>query len=314
MNQSLIPKVSVCLPNLNNARFLPDRLESIKRQTVREIEVVVSDNFSEDGAWPLFISFAEGDARARVFQSPRNGMYANWNVCVEAARGDWIYVATSDDSMVPECLEELLSAADQVAQCDLVTSAPWTTDEAGVDTSSVLADRLGRILIGRRVRRGPLDGRRELVAGMLFGTPTLSMTQMIIRKSLFSRVGLFPTEFGSAGDYVWQMRAFQKARAAYVPRKLGSWRQHVAQATSANVQSGVEGRARMLVKMWRDGELPLGADIEVALGIALAWGREPVPDGMPVKVHKAARLMGGRRRSWTTVMAAIGLTRTARFW
>jgi glycosyltransferase involved in cell wall biosynthesis len=48
------PAISICLPNLNNRRFLAERLETIFRQTFTDWELVVVDNHSEDGAWHFF--------------------------------------------------------------------------------------------------------------------------------------------------------------------------------------------------------------------------------------------------------------------
>jgi len=303
------PMVSICLPNLNNRAFLPERITSIRDQSFKDYEVVISDNFSDDGAFEYFQEYERSDSRVRLFQKPRNGMYANWNNCLEAARGEWIYFATSDDSMSADCLQKLVNLGNQVPDCGLVTSASWIIGLAGDDQSQDWNDRLGRLLAGRRVTAGRLDGRRELLAGMLFGTPTVSMTQMIIRRSLFERTGLLPLEYGSSGDFIWQMRAFRLATSAYLPRKVGSWRRHESQATSSNVQGLIDQRARMLMAMWRGNELARGADMEVALGFALAWSQEPLPDGLPLRTRRAARLMKGRQRTKPAVFMAVVVTR-----
>jgi glycosyltransferase involved in cell wall biosynthesis len=47
-------RICICLPNLNNRRFLPERLETIFQQTFTDWELVVVDNHSEDGAWEFF--------------------------------------------------------------------------------------------------------------------------------------------------------------------------------------------------------------------------------------------------------------------
>ena len=99
------PRVSICLPNLNTRPFLAERLATIFFQTLEDWELVVCDNLSEDGAWEYFTEQAAREPRLRIQQMPREGLYANWNNCIRLARGEFVYIATSEDTMAAECLE-----------------------------------------------------------------------------------------------------------------------------------------------------------------------------------------------------------------
>jgi glycosyltransferase involved in cell wall biosynthesis len=81
------PLISICLPNLNNRSYLPHRFASIVSQTLDDWELIVSDNYSDDGAWEYIQEMARMDPRTRASQAPREGMYANWNRCIALARG-----------------------------------------------------------------------------------------------------------------------------------------------------------------------------------------------------------------------------------
>ena len=48
------PKVSILLPNLNNRRYLDERIDCILNQTFTDWELVIVDNYSDDGAWEFF--------------------------------------------------------------------------------------------------------------------------------------------------------------------------------------------------------------------------------------------------------------------
>jgi hypothetical protein len=56
---------------------------------------------------------------------------------------------------------------------------------------------------------------------------------MLIRRSLFDRVGLFESRWGSVGDFNWDMRASLAANTVHVPDTWGSWRMHPNQATAS---------------------------------------------------------------------------------
>ena len=229
------PRVSICLPNLNSRPFLPDRLATIFDQSFTDWELVVYDNFSDDGSWEFFQEAAGRDPRIRVAQAPRDGMYANWNNCVNAARGEFVYVATSDDNMASDCLEKLVDALETNPECDLAHCALRMFDGQGSELSSqwwtqssLFARSSGSLLNQPHVRRAPFDGLLHLSGDTVY----VSITQLLIRRSLFSRTGLFESRWGSLGDFNWNMRAGLVANTVHVPDTWGGWRQHGAQATA----------------------------------------------------------------------------------
>jgi hypothetical protein len=245
-NQTRTPRVSICLPNLNNRAYLEERLDTIFRQSFSDWELVIYDNYSEDGAWQFFQEAANQDDRLRIQQAPREGMYANWNNCVRAARGEYVYIATSDDTMAENCVEELVAALDAHPECDLAHCKLREIDENGRDChdwwsrESLFALSSGELLNQRHTRRPPFDGLLHLCGDSVY----TSITQLLIRRSLFSRVGLFESRWGSIGDFNWNMRAGSVARTVHVPETWGGWRRHSAQATARAGIGGAEHLAQ----------------------------------------------------------------------
>ena len=112
------PLVSVCLPNLNTLPYLRERVDTILGQTYPHWEMIVVDSFSDDGSWEFFEELARKDQRVSIAQVPR-GLYASWNNCIQRARGKYVYIATSDDTMAADCLEKLVAALEEHECCDL---------------------------------------------------------------------------------------------------------------------------------------------------------------------------------------------------
>ena len=104
-----MPLVSICMPTLNARRFLEPRMDSILAQTLTDWELIVCDSVSDDGTWEYMQRFRD-DPRVRLFQIPREGLYAGWNECLRRATGQYIYVATADDTCQPELLETMVGA------------------------------------------------------------------------------------------------------------------------------------------------------------------------------------------------------------
>lgn len=227
------PLVSVCLPNLNTYPYLRERVDTILAQTYPHWELVVSDNFSNDGAWELFKELARQDPRISIAQAPREGMYQNWNRCLARARGEFVYIATSDDGMAPDCLEKLVQALERHPECDAAHCALVVVDELG----NTLAEQWWRQGLFHRslseladrphVRRAPYDGLLCLSGEQVY----YSITEWLFRRSLFSRIGAFESRWGSVSDFQWYMRVGLTANIAHVPDTWASWRVHAKQAT-----------------------------------------------------------------------------------
>jgi glycosyltransferase involved in cell wall biosynthesis len=232
-----MPKVSICLPNLNTRSFLPERLESIVAQTFQDWELIVVDNYSDDGSWEYFAEAAMGEPRMRIAQAPRTGMYRNWNNCIVAANGEYVYIATSDDTMAPDCLEKMVAALDAHTNCDIAHCPLRLIDENGLDLDnldnwrwcrhSLFARSAPELVHDAHLRLAPFDGLLHLWSESVY----ISITQLLIRRSLFDRIGLFESRWGSVGDFNWNMRASLVGNTIHVPDTWASWRQHPAQAT-----------------------------------------------------------------------------------
>jgi hypothetical protein len=232
------PRVSICVPNLNTRPFLPERFRTILDQSFQDWELLVYDSHSSDGSWEYICDVAAREPRLRAWQGPKDGLLGSWTPCVRAARGEYVYIATSDDTMPPDCLEKLVAALEVHPDCDIAHCPLRPIDAHGREVAemstwwwhaSAFAQSSGPLLSRPHLRRAPLDGLLHLLGGSVY----TSLTQLLIRRSLFDRIGYFTSTWGSVGDFNWSMRAGLVANAVHVPETWGGWRVHPQQATAA---------------------------------------------------------------------------------
>jgi cellulose synthase/poly-beta-1,6-N-acetylglucosamine synthase-like glycosyltransferase len=67
-----LPSVSVLLPTYNGARFLDAQVHSVLAQTLSTFELLVYDDGSTDGTWPILQAHAQSDPRIRAWQGSAN--------------------------------------------------------------------------------------------------------------------------------------------------------------------------------------------------------------------------------------------------
>jgi len=224
------PLVSICLPNLNTRPFLEERMETILAQTMTDWELIVCDSYSNDGSWEFFQKF-KNDPRVRLYQVPREGMYAGWNECLKRVKGQFVYFATSDDTAKPTCLERLSSVLSRYKDVDLAICGYEAIDEA----SKVLVPQPGNL--------GKFYGAWQAIphrrAGLLeffvhvgfYGPSWGTMTAVLFRSRLLEKTGGFRTDCGSSADWFWAIRTALFTDTVYMPDVLATWRVHPSQAT-----------------------------------------------------------------------------------
>lgn len=116
--------VSVIVPVYRTERYLDDCVASIRAQTYPDLQVILVDDGSDDGAPALCDAWAMRDSRVRVLHRPNGGLSAARNSGLEIARGAWIMFVDSDDVISPHLIGTLhrlgVDNRADIAGCDLV--------------------------------------------------------------------------------------------------------------------------------------------------------------------------------------------------
>lgn len=299
------PKVSICMPTLNSEAFLAPRLESIRRQTLTDWELVVVDSQSDDATLPMIESFAQQGGVVRVHQGPRDGIYTNINRSIEYARGAYVYIATSDDTMADDCLEKMVEALDRHPSCGMAHCALRIIDAQGGAAEddwwpvrSTFMKSAGDQLYRTHIRKAPYDG----LLHMLGETVYISLTQLLIRREMFDRIGLFRSDWGSISDYYWDMRAALAADTVHVGGTWASWRVHETQATAGAAVGQQPHTAKidaMINQALQDatGQLP-----EAVVSNLESWQADAVELRRFMSRLKTG---GGRSKRWLYVLGEL---------
>src|SRR5436190_2458977 len=97
-----MPRVSVIVPNYNHAPFLERRIESVLRQTFQDYELLIMDDASTDSSPDIIARYGKLP-KVRILLNDRNSgsPFHQWNKGVNEAKGDFIWIAESDDYADP---------------------------------------------------------------------------------------------------------------------------------------------------------------------------------------------------------------------
>lgn len=108
MNQ---PKISVIVPVYKVEPYLHKCLNSIVKQTYRNLEIILVDDGSPDKCGEICDIYAARDKRIKVIHKANGGVSSARNMGLTAVTGEWIGWVDSDDWIEPDMFEYLLQNA-----------------------------------------------------------------------------------------------------------------------------------------------------------------------------------------------------------
>lgn len=102
--------VSVIIPIYNAAQFLANAVDSVLKQTFRDIEVLAIDDGSTDRSPSILAEFAASDPRVRVISQRNAGIVNALEAGRSIARGEFIARMDADDWALPDRFARQLDA------------------------------------------------------------------------------------------------------------------------------------------------------------------------------------------------------------
>ncbi len=224
-----MPRVSAVIPNYNHARFLPQRIESVLSQTFGDIEVIMLDDASTDDSRDVISRYLD-DPRVRLIANKHNSgsTFRQWNKGMRDARGEYIWIAESDDYADPRLLETLVARLDESPQVGLAYCQSVMVDEHGTVGEVVeLTDPDMLELSGERWARDFIaDGRQECSDYLLLRNTIANASATVFRRSIAEQVGFADESFGIGGDWLFWAEILLRSNVAYVAQPLNYFRQH----------------------------------------------------------------------------------------
>src|SRR5689334_13348470 len=99
------PVVSIVMGAFNAQRYLPEAMESLLAQTLKDFVLIVVDDGSTDRTPKILEAFSKKDPRVRASRIAHGGIVDAANEGLRLARSDLIARADADDIQLPTRLE-----------------------------------------------------------------------------------------------------------------------------------------------------------------------------------------------------------------
>lgn len=122
------PLVSVIIPNYNHVDFLQQRIDSVLKQTYTNFEVIILDDCSVDGSKTVIESYRnEYKLQQIVYNQTNSGSpFKQWKTGIELSKGEYIWIAESDDLAHPSFLQVLTTLLSNNHECSFAFCDSFT--------------------------------------------------------------------------------------------------------------------------------------------------------------------------------------------
>lgn len=235
------PLVSICMPTYNGERFLQEALESAITQTYPNLEIVISDDESKDRTIAIVESFKkQTNIPIYIYHHKPSGIGANWNYCVQKAKGDYIKFLFQDDVIFPECIERMMNLMLTKSTIGLVYSKRQFLFDTLTDNLKAFIDYYGNLeeyWSSFTVKEGILSGKTYLKDPQLLNSPKNKIgepTNVLLNRKCFKKVGYFSEVLQQALDSDYWYRVMKQYDVGFIDETLASFRLHDKQASVIN--------------------------------------------------------------------------------
>lgn len=301
------PAVSVVIIFLDPGEFLEEAIDSIRRQTFRDWELLLVDDGSNDGSSEAArLAAGTEPHRIRYLDHPghqNRGMSASRNLGCAQARGAYVTFLDADDVLTPDALGTLLGTLQATPRAAMAYGPVeyWYS------------------WAGAAAARGDYVQRLGVPAPALIEPPALLLrflrrraaapSGMLVRKDVIREVRGFEESFrGMYEDQAFCAKVCLRRPVVTTAACVYRYRQHPGSSSARADRSGEPDFGRTAFLQWLGGYLGREGNEDMAVREALRnelwWARHPRLHGLLRRVRRLGRGLTRRFRRRRPVPAA----------
>ena len=229
------PLVSIIVITYNSAKFVLETLESAKAQTYQNIELIISDDGSQDETVNLCKDWlAENKERfvnSQIITVERNtGIPANCNRGVKAAKGEWIKLIAGDDIFLNDGIETVINFTNSNDEIQFVQAQVKIFGDNTIDQKIIPT--------GNEIEIFALNNRKQIKK--LLKDSFIKSPGVFMRKNLIEKVNYFDESFKRLEDFPFWLKVLHKNEKIFLLNEVVVlYRRHIDSASTATVQKGI---------------------------------------------------------------------------
>lgn len=220
-------KVSVIIPNYNHATFLKQRIESILNQTFQDLEVIILDDCSTDNSKKIIEQYRNHPKVSQIVYNDKNSgnTFKQWHKGFELAKGEYIWIAESDDLADVLFLENCINILNTDSNLNLVFTKSILINEKGEELGF---NNWAAALDKNRWQYDYInDGSSEIKNYFFYRNIIPNASGVVFKKEAIKEdIWTSISSLKYTGDWLFWVSIINGSRLAYCSKPLNKFRFH----------------------------------------------------------------------------------------
>lgn len=220
--------VSVIIPNYNHAKYLEQRIESVLNQTFKDFELIILDDCSTDNSKNIIEDYSNRFPFISSFYNKQNSgsPFIQWDSGVNKAKGDFIWIAESDDFAEPDFLEKTTSIMLNNPNTGLVYTDSNVIDEQ-TNTGYFISGKQASLFKSSKWLNHYFNSGKDEISDHLFLENSIyNVSSVLFRKSKYKEACGAGISMKFCGDWLLYIRILLISDIAYIALPLNTFRIH----------------------------------------------------------------------------------------
>jgi glycosyltransferase involved in cell wall biosynthesis len=219
--------VSVIVPNYNHAKYLKQRIDSILNQTFKDFELIILDDCSTDDSRIIIDDYSSRFPFIFGYYNTINSgsPFIQWNFGINKAKGEFIWIAESDDFAEPEFLEKTCTILFNNENVGLVHCDSLVIDEEK-KTGYLISEKKASVNSSKWLHDYLNSGKNEISNHLFLENSIYNVSSVLFRKSKYLEVGGANHSMKFCSDWLLYIRILLISDIAYISLPLNNFRIH----------------------------------------------------------------------------------------
>lgn len=224
------PKVSVLIPNYNHSVYLKQRIESVLNQTFKNIEIIILDDCSTDNSRNIIEKFKQNELVTNIIYNEVNSgsTFLQWKKGIEIAKGEFIWIAESDDWSEPTFLENLVFDLDSNSKVSL----------GFVQTICLNQDDSIRFITKSNNLSEIQDGNDFIKKNMVYTNSIVNASMVLFRRETALNISNEYMDFKYCGDWLFWINIAKNNKIYISGKVLNYYRKHDKDVSGKFLKTG----------------------------------------------------------------------------
>lgn len=225
------PLVSVIVPNYNYARYLPQRIDCILRQSYENIELIILDDCSTDNSREIIEKYRlESKVKCILFNEENSGStFKQWKKGFEQASGEYIWIAECDDYSDKSFLEKIVGRMQMDKEIKIgFSNSYWVTPE------STFINKDYTIRAPMKVYNGKSFVKHHLLKENYIYNASMA----VLRRDALEFVDPDFENYKSCGDKLFWASMASSGKVLFVCEPLNYFRIYAGKVTTRSIADG----------------------------------------------------------------------------